>query len=69
MRIKRLRRRANRPAPIYIDSPLASKVTDVFRKHPECYDEETFRTFTSEGDPCGPIYPLCLLAGRKQTIE
>jgi len=24
--------------PIVIDSPLASKVTDVFMKHPECYD-------------------------------
>ncbi len=24
--------------PIYVDSPLAMKVTDVFRMHPECYD-------------------------------
>lgn len=36
--------------PVYIDSPLASNVTDVFRKHPECFDEETFKIFT-EGDP------------------
>ncbi|MGB7054050.1 MAG: MBL fold metallo-hydrolase [bacterium] len=35
---------------VYIDSPLASNVTDVFRKHPECFDEETFKIFT-EGDP------------------
>jgi metallo-beta-lactamase family protein len=36
--------------PVYIDSPLASNVTDVFRKHPECFDKETFKIFT-EGDP------------------
>ncbi len=39
------------PIPIYIDSPLASKATEVFRRHPECYDEETYRTFTADGDP------------------
>ncbi len=44
------------PLPIYIDSPLASKATDVFRRHPECYDEETFRTFTSQGDPFAARY-------------
>lgn len=38
------------PLPIYIDSPLALKAMRVFRQHPECYDEETYRTFTSEGD-------------------
>ena len=38
------------PIPIYIDSPLASRVTEVFRRHPECYDEETTKTFTSSGD-------------------
>ncbi len=44
------------PLPIYIDSPLASKATEVFRKHPECYDEETLRTFTSQGDPFAARY-------------
>lgn len=33
--------------PIMIDSPLASKVTDVFMRHPECYDEEMFKDFLS----------------------
>jgi metallo-beta-lactamase family protein len=28
--------------PIYVDSPLATKLTDVFRLHPDCYDRETF---------------------------
>lgn len=31
--------------PIIIDSPLASKVTDVFMKHPECYDREMYDEF------------------------
>ncbi|MDB4978741.1 MAG: metallo-beta-lactamase family protein [Candidatus Peribacteria bacterium] len=33
--------------PIIIDSPLASSVTDVFMKHPECYDTEIFEKFLS----------------------
>jgi metallo-beta-lactamase family protein len=32
------------PLPIYVDSPLAVNVTEVFRQHPDCYDEDT-RTF------------------------
>ena len=35
--------------PIFVDSPLAVNATEVFRKHPECYDEET-RKFLDEGD-------------------
>ncbi len=31
--------------PIVIDSPLASKVTDIFMKHPECYDTQMFEQF------------------------
>jgi metallo-beta-lactamase family protein len=39
--------------PIFVDSPLAVNVTEVFRKHPECYDEQT-RKFLSDGeDPFG----------------
>ena len=26
--------------PVFVDSPLAINVTDIFRAHPECYDEE-----------------------------
>jgi metallo-beta-lactamase family protein len=51
MRIKELVRKGEvDPIPIYIDSPLALKATKVFRQHPECYDEETYRTFTATGD-------------------
>lgn len=31
--------------PIIIDSPLASKVTGIFQKHPECYDREMYDQF------------------------
>lgn len=38
------------PIPIYIDSPLANKATGVFKRHPECYDDETSKTFSDAGD-------------------
>ncbi len=39
--------------PVYVDSPLAVNVTEVFRLHPECFDEET-RVFLLNGeDPFG----------------
>lgn len=51
MRIKELVKTGEvPPIPIFIDSPLALKAIRVFRQHPECYDEETYRTFTSQGD-------------------
>lgn len=44
-----------RELPIWVDSPLATNVTDVFRDHPECYDAEMLRTLKedSDGDPLG----------------
>jgi metallo-beta-lactamase family protein len=27
--------------PVYVDSPLAIRASQVFREHPECFDEET----------------------------
>lgn len=35
--------------PIYVDSPLASKITKVFGEHPEVYDEDTHETFLQKG--------------------
>lgn len=34
--------------PIIIDSPLASRVTDVFMKHPECYDKDMYEKFLAK---------------------
>jgi len=35
--------------PVYVDSPLTIKITDVFKLHPECYDAET-RALIRSGD-------------------
>ncbi len=41
--------------PVYVDSPLSVNVTDVFRRHPECFDEETLAVLhgQSDNDPFG----------------
>jgi metallo-beta-lactamase family protein len=41
--------------PIYVDSPLALNVTEVFRLHPECFDRELneFLAGKKEHDPFG----------------
>jgi len=36
--------------PVYVDSPLATNVTEIFRQHPECYDEETSRLLMEDED-------------------
>lgn len=36
--------------PIYVDSPLATHLTDVFTRHPETYDEEAWNDFGKRGD-------------------
>lgn len=37
--------------PIFIDSPLSSGITEVYRKHVECYDEETIKYVKTNQDP------------------
>jgi len=39
--------------PIYIDSPLAINATEIFKRHPECFDEETFQHIAQHHDPFG----------------
>jgi metallo-beta-lactamase family protein len=39
--------------PIFVDSPLAVNATEVFRKHPECYDAEARKFLTEGEDPFG----------------
>jgi len=41
------------PIPVYVDSPLAVNVTDIFRAHPECYDRELLDYIESDPDPFG----------------
>lgn len=40
--------------PIYVDSPLATRVTDIFRLHPEAYDQE-IREFILKGNHENPF--------------
>jgi metallo-beta-lactamase family protein len=37
--------------PLYLDSPMASKASDVYRRHPEVYDDETSALQRSGGTP------------------
>jgi len=41
--------------PVFVDSPLSTNVTSIFRKHPECFDEETLAIINSpeNNDPFG----------------
>lgn len=39
--------------PIFVDSPLAIDATEAYRRHPECYDNETARYLIEGGEPLG----------------
>lgn len=50
--LKRLKERGRLPnIPVYVDSPLTVKLTDVFRMHPDCYDEEARELFKAGDSP------------------
>ncbi len=46
--------------PLYLDSPMASKATDIYRRHPECFDEETRAILAKRDDPLD--YPGAVIA-------
>jgi metallo-beta-lactamase family protein len=39
--------------PIYLDSPLAINATEVFRVHPECFDDELHKYMLTDSNPFG----------------
>ncbi|MBI1389724.1 MAG: MBL fold metallo-hydrolase [bacterium] len=39
------------PIPVFIDSPLTLKVTEIFKLHKECFDEEMLSLFNNHEDP------------------
>lgn len=39
--------------PIYVDSPLAIDATEIFRLHPECFDDQTKEYLIKHQDPFG----------------
>ncbi|HHH39486.1 MAG TPA: MBL fold metallo-hydrolase [Sedimenticola sp.] len=36
---------------VFLDSPMAISATEIFRRHPECYDKETAALFNAGRDP------------------
>ncbi len=44
-----LREKLIDPIPIFVDSPLSTNATEVFKKHPECYDKETHELWNDHG--------------------
>jgi len=38
---------------VFLDSPMAISATEIFRRHPECYDDDSGRLFASGQDPFG----------------
>ncbi len=52
MAIARLRaKRAVPLVPVYVDSPLTVKITDIFRMHPECLDAEARASIRGRASP------------------
>lgn len=50
--INELKKRGRMPKmPVYVDSPLTVKITDIFRLHPECYDAETRQLIREHHSP------------------
>ncbi|MDB5307746.1 MAG: Ribonuclease [Gemmataceae bacterium] len=39
--------------PVYVDSPMATRATEVFRAHPECFNEETLALLARDADLFG----------------
>lgn len=39
--------------PIFVDSPLAVSATEIFRLHPECFNEEVYRFLFEKRNPFG----------------
>src|SRR6266851_6014881 len=39
--------------PVFVDSPLATEATEVFRQHPECFDSDTAKLLSNDPDLFG----------------
>ncbi|HEY8079113.1 MAG TPA: MBL fold metallo-hydrolase [Labilithrix sp.] len=50
--IRGLKKQGRMPKmPVYVDSPLTVKITDIFKLHPECYDAETRALIQANDSP------------------
>lgn len=43
--------RLSKSMQVFLDSPMAISATEIFRRHPECFDTEAFARFGQGGDP------------------
>jgi metallo-beta-lactamase family protein len=43
----------SRSIQVFLDSPMAISATEIFQRHPECYDKETMAIFRKGRDPFG----------------
>ena len=39
--------------PVYVDSPMATNATEIFRLHPECFDDEVLNYMLTDPNPFG----------------
>jgi metallo-beta-lactamase family protein len=53
--------------PLYLDSPMASKASDVYRHHPEDYDEETAKLLREGASPLD--YPKQIITNNVKQSE
>jgi metallo-beta-lactamase family protein len=54
--------------PVFIDSPLATSVTSVFRLHPDCFDEET-RAFLDQHGEAFAFPEALFISDRDESIK
>ena len=56
--------------PIFVDSPMAVRATEVFRAHPECFDDETLELLKTHPDLFGERHvPLRRESAREHRAE
>ncbi|MBT3376431.1 MAG: MBL fold metallo-hydrolase [Lentisphaerae bacterium] len=56
--------------PVFIDSPMAIRVTEVFRHHPEMFDEEARELLENGKHPCDfPGLTMCRTARESKAIN
>ncbi len=56
--------------PIFLDSPMAIRVTEVFKRHPDLFDEETLDLLRRGHHPCDvPGMTMCRSAGDSKAIN
>jgi metallo-beta-lactamase family protein len=65
-----IERREIRELPLYLDSPMASRASDVYRRHPEFYDEETRKLLQSGNTPLDyPSQKITRTVAESKAIE